>query len=248
MFSYKIGVVSYLNARPFLYGLRNSPLSGHHQILVESPSRIAELLLKQEIDLGLVPVYIIHKMIEHHLVTEYCIGSDDKVCSVCLYSDTPLDECHTVLLDSESRTSAVLAKILMKHHFKMEADYKQSFSGYENALVDGTAGLVIGDRALMLSDRYRYVYDLGAEWKKMTGLPFVFAAWISNKKLDSDFIKQFNEACTDGINQRAKIADTLVDHYQGIDVGQYFSDCISYNFDNAKRKGLKLFLEYSKLL
>lgn len=246
MRSYKIGVVSYLNARPFLHGLKQSDISTQHQLIVESPSNIAGMLLRGEIDLGLVPVFILHKMAEHHIVTDFCIGSEDKVESVCLFSDSPIEECHTVVLDAESRTSVALTKVLMQRHFLLNPEYVPSYSGYENDLVDGKAGLVIGDRALMLQGRYKHVYDLGTEWKKMTKLPFVYAAWIANKKLDDDFLQQFNAACANGVAERAEIANGLVEHYQGIDVKQYFTNCISYELDERKRAGLELFLEYSK--
>ncbi|HZG00365.1 MAG TPA: menaquinone biosynthesis protein [Chitinophagales bacterium] len=246
MRSYKIGVVSYLNARPFLHGLKQSDIAAQHQLILESPSNIAGMLLRGEIDLGLVPVFILHSMAEHHIVKNFCIGSEDRVGSVCLFSDSPVEECHTVVLDSESRTSVALTKVLMQRYFKLNPEYVPSYLGYENGLADGTAGLVIGDRALMLQGRYKHVYDLGTAWKKFTELPFVYAAWISNKQLDDDFLTRFNAACANGVSQRAEIANGLVEHYQGIDVKQYFTDCISYELDERKREGLKLFLEYSK--
>jgi len=246
MRSYKIGVVSYLNSRPFVHGLQQSDIATQHQLIVESPSNIAGMLLRCEIDLGLVPVFIVHQMPEHHVVTDYCIGSEDKVGSVCLFSDTPLEECDTVVLDGESRTSVALTKVLLKRHFKLSPRFVPSYTGYENELTNGKAGLVIGDRALMLQGRYKHVYDLGTAWKKFTRLPFVYAAWISNKKLDDDFVQQFNAACANGVAQREALADGLVKYYQGVDVKGYFTDCISYELDERKREGLKLFLEYSK--
>ena len=245
MRSYKIGVVSYLNARPFLHGLKQSDIAAEHQLIVESPSNIAGMLLRGEIDLGLVPVFILHRMAECYIVTDYCIGSEDKVESVCLFSDSPIEECHTVVLDSESRTSVALTKVLMQRWFKLNPEYATSYVGYENELVEGKAGLVIGDRALMLQGRYKHVYDLGTAWKKMTKLPFVYAAWISNQQLDDVFLTRFNAACAAGVAARAEIANGLVERYQGIDVKQYFTDCISYELDERKREGLKLFLEYS---
>lgn len=245
---YKIGVVSYLNSRPFLHGLQQSPLSKNHLLVVDSPSNIAAMLLRGEIDLGLVPVFILHQMAEPHIVSDYCIGSEDKVGSVCLFSDTRLENCHTVILDNESRTSVALTKVLMQNRFNAMPKYIPSYTGYENELDNGTAGLVIGDRALMLEGRYAHVYDLGAEWKKWTGLPFVFAAWISRRKLDEDFLVQFNDACANGVSQRGEIANALVGYYHGVDLKDYFENCISYGLDDRKREGLRLFLDYSKSL
>jgi chorismate dehydratase len=104
--------------------------------------------------------------------------------------------------------------------------------------------LIIGDRALAQRKISPYIYDLGLEWKKHTGLPFVFAAWISNKKMDDSFVKEFNEANAYGLDNIESVVRE--NPYKIFDLHHYYNDCISFNLDGEKNKGLDLFLEKIK--
>ena len=157
--------------------------------------------MKDEIDVGLVPVAIIPEMKEYYIISDYCIGCDGEVASVCLFSEVPLDKIEKVLLDYQSRTSVELLKILIKEHWKINPVFEETSGEYQSKISGTTAALVIGDRALEQRKISPYIYDLGLEWKKFTGLPFVFAAWVSNKKLDKKFIDDFNEANAFGLHR-----------------------------------------------
>ena len=169
------------------------------ELSFEYPSKIASMLINDEVDLGLVPVAVIPNLKEYHIVSDYCIGAEGEVASVCLFSDVKLENIKTLYLDYQSRTSVALLKILMKRYFKISPEIIESSSGYEAKIKDDVAGLVIGDRAFAQRKKSKYIYDLSLAWQEMTGLPFVFAAWISNKILPDDFIKSFNEASAFGI-------------------------------------------------
>src|SRR5688500_8622220 len=108
----KVGIVNYLNTKPLLYGIERSPVLEEIELIKDYPSNIASALLKNEIDVGLVPVAIIPRLKYYELITDYCISCDGPVASVCLFSDVPLAEVETVLLDYQSRTSVELARIL----------------------------------------------------------------------------------------------------------------------------------------
>jgi len=85
-----------------------------------------------------------------------------------------------------------------------------------------------------------FIYDLGAEWKKYTGLPFVFAAWISNKKFDKEFVDRFNEANAFG---QKKINDVIRDNDNNIfDLAKYYSHHINFELNEKKEEALNLFL------
>jgi len=210
-------------------------------LIIDYPSKIASMLLENEIDVGLVPVAIIPEMKEHYIISEYCIGSVGAVASVCLFSEVPMDEIKTVLLDYQSRTSVALLKVLIKDHWKINVVFENTSGDYQSKISGTTAGLVIGDRALAQRKISSYIFDLGLEWKKFTGLPFVFAAWVSNKKLDEDFIKRFNEANAFGLHQLEEVVKE--NPYEIFDLHHYYRDCISFNLDEKKRKGLEFFLE-----
>ena len=212
------------------------------ELLIDYPSNIASLLQTNQVDIGLVPVAIIPTLEEHHIVSDYCIGCDGEVASVCLFSEVPLAEIKTILLDYQSRTSVNLCKVLLKHYWKIEPIIEEAGQNYITEIKGTTAGVVIGDRALKQRKKSTYMYDLAGSWKAMTGLPFVFAAWIANKQLPPDFIALFNEANKLGL---AHINDVINENpYPVYDLNTYYTTNISYTLDEQKLKGMNKFLEY----
>jgi chorismate dehydratase len=199
-------------------------------------------LVNGEIDLGLVPVAVIPRLKEHHILTDYCIGADGEVASVCIFSEVPLENVKQVYLDYQSRTSVRLAQILLKEYWQVNVEFiPTSGEDYRTAIKGTTAGVVIGDRALEQRRSSEYIYDLGTAWKAHTGLPFVFAAWISNKIMPVDFIQSFNEANKQGLD---KIETLLKEfNYPYFDLEEYFTNYIDYQLNDLKIKGLNLFLE-----
>jgi chorismate dehydratase len=189
-------------------------------------------------------VAIIPELNEWHVISDYCIGSVGEVASVCLFSQVPMNAIETILLDYQSRTSVALLKILIKEYWKIKVVFEETLENYQSKISGTTAGLVIGDRALQQRKISPYIYDLGLEWKNFTGLPFVFAAWISNKKLDQLFIKNFNEANAFGLNQIDEVVKE--NPFKTFDLKHYYSDCISFELDENKKKGLQLFIEKIK--
>lgn len=241
----KVAAVSYLNTKPLLYGLDHSPELLEWITLTETfPSEIARQLLKNEIDIGLVPVAVIPQMKEHYIISDYCIGATGEVASVCLFSDCPIPEIKKVYLDYQSRTSVALAKILIEKYWKISPELIAAKPGYIKNIAGTTAGIVIGDRALEQRKKSEFIYDLAESWIAMTGLPFVFAAWVSNKKLPENFIKIFNAANKKGLeNLPAVIAQNPFPVY---DLNIYYTQNISYVLDEEKKKGLEKFLEMLK--
>lgn len=232
--------MSYLNTKPLIYGFEKGMMKDEVDLVIDYPSKIGSMLLKNEIDVGLVPVAIIPEMEQHYIVSDYCIGSEGEVASVCLFSEVPLDKIEKILLDYQSRTSVVLLKILIKEHWKLNVVFENTTGNYESQICGTTAGLVIGDRAFSQRMISPFIYDLGLEWKSFTGLPFVFAAWVSNKKLDDNFSNLFNEANKYGLDNLEEV--TLRNHCNTFDLNEYFNSCISFNFTTQKNNGLNLFL------
>jgi len=239
-----VGAVSYLNTKPLLYGIQRSPVLEEIQLVIDYPSRIAEMLLKGQIDMGLVPVAVIPRMKEYHINGSFCIGSDGPVASVCIFSETPLQEVTTVLLDYQSRTSVQLARVLLKEYWKMGPQLVDAGPDFVRQIRGTTAGVVIGDRALQQRQLSPFVYDLGEAWKRLTGLPFVFAAWISNKALDPRFIQRFDDANRLGME---KIENVIAENpYAVFNLRDYFTRHLHYQLGERQLSGLNKFLEYLK--
>ena len=237
----RIGAVSYLNTRPLLYGLKRSGLMDKIELVEEYPSRIATMLVNDEIDVGLVPVVVIPLLKEPHIITDYCIGADGEVASVAIFSEVPIEQVETVLLDYQSSTSVTLAKLLLKEYWQKEVVLEDAGEDFRSFITGTTAGIVIGDRALEQRKHSAYIYDLGSAWKAHTGLPFVFAAWVANKQLGKDFEDAFNRANGYGVSHIDEvIAENPYDCY---DLKKYYTQNISYRLDDEKRKGLALFLK-----
>lgn len=237
----KVGAVSYLNTKPLLYGIKRSGvLMQQVELIEEYPSKIADMLVEGSIDVGLVPVAIIPKLKEWHILPGYCIGAEGDVASVCLFSEVPLEQVDKILLDYQSRTSVNLCKVLLKHYWKKEMKLEDGGKDFREHIKGTTAGVVIGDRALEQRKISPYIYDLAGTWKKMTGLPFVFAAWIANKKLPDEFITLFTGANADGLNNLdAVIAENPYNIYN---LETYYTKNISYTLTQEKMEGLKKFL------
>lgn len=211
------------------------------ELVQDYPAEIARMLVAGTIDMGLVPVTVLQNLPEYYVETNYCIGCDGAVASVCLFSEVPLEEVKEVLLDYQSRTSVELARILLREYWNINPILTDTKSDSRSFIKGTTAGVVIGDRALEQRKISPYIYDLGEAWKKHMGLPFVFAAWISNKKLNAEFIEAFNEANKEGLsNIDAVVTQNPCEIF---DLRKYYTQYISYRLDAEKKKALKLFLD-----
>ncbi|MEO6729920.1 MAG: menaquinone biosynthesis protein [Ferruginibacter sp.] len=240
----RVGAVNYLNTKPLIYGFEKGMMNEVVDLVIDYPANIATKLINDEIDIGLIPVAMIPGLLEHHIVSDYCISCDGEVASVCLFSEVPLHEIKTILLDYQSRTSRALLKILIKEYWKITPEFIEGKVGYEKDITGTTAGLVIGDRAFLQRLQSKFIYDIGLAWKQMTGLPFVFAAWVSNKKLPFSFIDDFNKANKLGITEINKVVKE--NPYEAYDLHYYYSTNIKFKPDFNKLEVITLFLKKLK--
>ena len=239
----KISAVSYLNTIPFIHGLKQSELIKIIDLQLDYPSICADKLINGTVDLALVPVAVIPKLKEAYIISDYCIGANGSVDTVCLYSDVPIEEIESIALDYQSRTSVALLKILLNEYWQLNPELKKANVGFEENIKGNHAALVIGDRAFALNTKHAYIYDLSAIWKEMTGLPFVFAAWVANTKLPQDFIVSFNKALEKGLSDIDMALAIEGDSYPNCENPEdYLNNKISYNLDIEKQKGMELFL------
>jgi chorismate dehydratase len=248
--SIHISIVSYLNSKPFLYGLKQSKLFQKGIVLsLDSPAVCAQKLIQEKVDLGLVPVAIIPLLKEHYIISDYCIGASGKVGSVMLYSEVSLHKIKKVLLDYQSKTSVNLVKVLAKHLWKISPVWENATEQFEAKIENTTAAVIIGDRTFGIENKYAYSFDLSEEWEKLTGLPFVFACWVANKKLPDEFISEFNQALKYGVDNRFQLIRELTEENQyATDIADYLNHKIDYNLNADKKKAMALFLNYLKEL
>jgi chorismate dehydratase len=245
----RVSIVSYLNSKPFLYGLNKTLIASQVDISLDIPSKIVAKLDFGLAEIGLIPVAGLQNLNEYKIVSDFCIGAVNKVRTVVLVSDVPLDEIDTVLMDYQSRSSVLLSKVLAKFFWKKNFNWENTCNNFQNKSIKGnTAGVVIGDRVFDIENRYNYTYDLSEEWFKFTGLPFVFAVWASTKKLTKDFETDFNRALAFGVENISKIVEMEQRNYPNVNIHDYFVQNISFSYDEQKKTGMIKFLELAKKL
>ena len=236
-------MVSYLNTRPLLLGMEQSPFKERIELMKAYPAQIAQALLDDTIDIGLVPVAVMPLLKHPQLVSKYVIGTEGEVASVALFSQVPMDQIEKVYLDYQSRTSVALAKILFKQFWKKEVEFLNATEGYINQINGNTAGIIIGDRALVSLDKFEHIYDLGLAWKAYSGLPFVFAAWVANKPIPLEFMEAFDAANGYGLSHLEDVIALIPANEQVYDLHKYYTENISYELTPEKKAGLDKFLE-----
>lgn len=239
-----VTAVSYLNTKPFLYGIFRKKMDQKFNLELDIPSVCAAKLASGAADMGLVPVAALPGLPHATLISDYCIGAVGPVKTVCLYSSCPIEETTHIFLDYHSRTSVELVKILLRHYWKVSPELVPAAPGFEGQIKGTHGALIIGDRTIGLDKVYPHVYDLGEAWMDFTGLPFVFAAWVSNVPLDPEFLKEFNAALLAGIESVPQLIYLIPRPHPDFDLQTYFTRNISYALDAEKRKGLELFLNY----
>jgi chorismate dehydratase len=237
----RVGIVNYLNTKPLVYGLERPPIKDLIELKKDYPAKLAEMLINDEIDVGLIPVAVIPQLPSYHIIGNYCIGAEGEIATVALFSEVPMPEIKKIYLDYQSRSSVALLKFLVKEYWGIDPEIIQAENDtYRREIKGTTAGLVIGDRAFEQRKISTFIYDLGSEWKKITGLPFVFAAWISMKELPPDFIDKFDEANAMGLSHIDEIVQDA--HFDLYDLSKYYNLHLSYFLDEQKIMGMQKFL------
>jgi chorismate dehydratase len=245
---WRIGVVSYFNTQPLLLGIEKADFLSKIELVKDYPAKIAQALIDGQIDIGLVPVAITPFLSHPHIVSEYCIGTRTKVASVAIFSKVPMDQIESIYLDYQSRTSVQLARILLQEFWKKDIHCLKAEEGYIQSIEGNTAGVIIGDRALANLTNFEYVYDLGEAWMEHTGLPFVFAAWMSNQPIPDDFKALFNHANAYGVEHIDEVLNQLPARTHDYNMEEYYTKNIEYRLSDTMQQGMQLFLEKVKLL
>lgn len=243
----KLGAVDYLNARPLVHGLelKNDMFS----VRFDSPSKCAALLHEGSIDVGMIPSIEYLRGPEYRIVPSVGIISDGPVASVALFSGHPLDRVKSIAADTSSRTSTALAHILCYEVFGIDPEFVPMAPDITTMLARCDAALLIGDPALFLDHAAAGLRktDLGAEWTKITGLPFVWAFWAGR----AGVLRQKGvEALESARDAGVAVADELARVYCGPEraaVGErYFRENMRYILGDRELEGLKHYYELAE--
>jgi chorismate dehydratase len=240
----RITAISYYNTLPFIYGLTHSGLLSGYELNLEVPSVSARKIISNDAEIGLIPVGALHGISNYHIVSNLCIGADKDVKSVLLLANIDLQGLKTIYLDTDSLTSVNLIQILAQKYWKINPQWK-SLSELKGKLSEYEGMVLIGDKTFGLSRQYPFCYDLAGEWIKFTGLPFVFAVWISRQPLPDNFEKSFQSSLVWGVEHREESIIMAVNpHITARELISYLKNDISYNLDEEKKKGMEMFLKF----
>ena len=228
----RIGAVRYLNTKPLVHGLAGRGIDVRYDL----PSRLADQLAAGQLDIALIPVIELFRQADHRIVSDACIGFRGPVMSVKLFFRTAPSRVTTLAIDEGSRTSAALARILLaeRHGVRPHLEALPIDAGLGDTRAD--AVLLIGDRALdrgsashpVATRSFQLVWDLGDEWCRWTGLPFVFAVWAARPGVETRIVEPLLNAARDAgrANLAAIAAAEAAAH--GLTVPQ----CLGYLRDN----------------
>ena len=235
----RLGVVSYLNAEPLVFGLSHEPAVRLERDL---PSRVAQRLHAGEVDLGMIPS-IEYALGEYAIVPGVAIGSRGPVRSVSLFHPGPLDSVRRVALDTSSRTSVALTKVLLRERLGRDPEYVPMGPSLPDMLKSADAALLIGDPALYYEGELPRL-DLGEEWARVTGLPFVYAFWAGPRGVVAPAeVRRLQEALRQGVASVGAIAQGYDGHGPGHAARNesYLRNNIVYGLGDAEASGLREF-------
>lgn len=244
-----ITAVSYYNTIPFIYGIEQSGFLKNYNLSLDVPSMCATKLLSGKADIGLIPIGSLVDFDRYHVISDLCIGAENEVKSVLLLSNSPITEISKIYLDSDSRTSVNLARILTSRYWNI-SPYFIGNEGFNSLDLQNNEGIVlIGDKTFGQTEKFNFCYDLATEWIKFTGKPFVFAAWISRNPLSPEFVSDFNRALNWGVEHiDESILNSKHPNISFEELQAYLSQNISYRLTKEKLEGMELFLQYQKQL
>jgi len=240
----RLSVVQYLNSVPLIWGMLHGEQQGKFALQFTTPANCADAVHQRRADIGIIPSIEYQRLDHAQILSGMCIAAKQQVKSVMLFSNVPISKVQSVATDNSSRTSAALLRILMRKFYSRWITVTPLAPRPEIMLKRADAALVIGDAALTFSGQVAEVYDLAAEWRRFTGLPFVFAVWGGHEdrnlsKYHADFAAslEFGLAHVDDI--AAEYAPKLGITPDAVKI--YLTENIHYSLDEENRQGLRLF-------
>lgn len=243
-----LGSVPYLNVQPMTWAIQKGLCGGKITLKSEVPRKLAEALARGEFDTAIVPVF---EYFRHPDLYTYIrgpvIAARGRVQSVMLFSGSPLEQLDTVYLDASSLTSVNLFRVIVAEK-KLHVKFLDTAEHPAPAVLEpGVGAVVIGDPAIQQLGRHAYELDLAWAWQQLTGLPFVFAAWlVPTGRNPVGLPALLNESLRMGIANLEQVAKDSAERF-GVTVGfalQYFTTSIHYQLGDRELEGWR---EFGKL-
>ncbi len=253
----RVSAISFLNTAPLMWDFEHADVAKDFDISYTIPSECAAALADGKADIGIIPAVTYAQIPGLVILPNIAIAARDKVRSILLISKKPIEDVKTVATDTSSRTSVALTQILFAKFLGGHRKFEPHPPNLKEMLKQNDAALLIGDSALQISlhDSPYHVYDLGHDWKRLTGKPFVFAFWavrldaLNQQPEGMNLIRTFQESRDHGL--LPENVATLAAQWSrklGLtetEVTTYLTENIHYYLDRENHAGLDLFLNYA---
>ena len=248
----RVCAVSYLNSSPLVWGLSRGPQRGLVELEAAKPAECAKRISRGEVDVALVPIIELARQPDLAVVPGSCIACNGPVRSILLVCKKPFADVESIAVDSGSRTSVALVQILALQLHDTKPAVRPQAPQLDNMLQGADAALIIGDPALRLDPRMSdwrgqgvHVYDLGEEWRALTGLPMVFAVWCARPIDDvAGLVEALNGSAAYGrgrIEEIVAIESTRLGFEADV-VRQYLTRDIRYELGPAECEAMVTYL------
>ncbi len=237
----RVGIVNYLNSRPLAWSFLQGEVGSAVQVSFLPPAQVADRLAGGDLDVGLIPSIELQRIPHARVLPGLCVAATREVRSVLLLSRCPVDQITRLALDENSRTSAVLVRILLRDLHGIEPECVSAAPVLAEMMENADAALIIGDPALAVDRSGLQVLDLAAAWHQMTGRPFVFAVWAVRAEVDLGaragiFYRSLAAGRANLESLIGRAAEEL-----GLDndvIRCYLSDCLSFELGEEELAGL----------
>lgn len=240
-----LGCLPYLNVKPLSYTLEHGSMPKGWELAYAPPSKLAEMLANEEIAAAPVSSFATFMHPDFSICPGICISADGPVKSVLLMSKKEPKEIESIALDTSSLSGANLIKITLKESYGLEPAFVRVPPDPVSKMLElCDAAMVIGDPAMLHPKEGLFVMDLAAEWKKLTGLPMVFAVW-AGKGINDELVEVLNTAKAEGM---AILPEIARDASERLDLTydvcyEYLSSIIKYDLGPREQKSLDTFHE-----
>jgi chorismate dehydratase len=258
---WRLGVVPYLNADPLVAAFREPEaallVGDGVEVRAEVPSQLLRTLAAGELDTALVSVGGVLATPGLAILPEMCIASDGPVRSIVLYSRRPVREVRRVALDASSRSGVALAQVLFAEHWRSEPEFVTLPPDLPRMLDEADAAILIGNPSLLAnrdlaSGRLALGgverHDLGAVWRELTGLPFVYAGWAVREERLPDperLLSVLRRARDWGARRIDRLAARGAEELglPRAEAHAYLTQAIHYDLGPRERAGIERFCE-----
>lgn len=245
----RLAVIHYLNTLPLVWGMLHGNERGVFDLSFSTPSACAESLKRGEVDIGIIPVIEYQRIPDLMVVPEIAIVSRQRVRSLLIFSKCDIREAKTVALDTSSRTSVAVAKILFAEFYKTQPQFDDCAPDLDSMLRYHDAALLIGDAAMRAQPNHLLVYDLAEQWHEFSGKPLVMAVWaVRRAVVDRVSVKPFFDSRAFGMAHLDEIirSESQRSGWTQEDIREYFTQDLDFSMTPDSVAGVELFFQLAQ--